>query len=546
MITSVLVLVIPLLSPGSVHAGLTPHARIYINSNSGFTKPDPVNGGGSGTQNNPYIIENWVIDASSAKGISIQNTTSYFIIRKVLIENGGSDDESYAGIYLDNVINGTIENNTCKNNFRGIKLNSSSYCTISGNTCGNCLAYEAMGISLVSSSYDNLIANTCNYNGPMPITYYQEGRGIQLEASSNYNILDGNICSNNNHNGIVLYTSSNNTVSNSTIYNNGYSGIDLYLGSNSNTIFGNNCDNTIRGINFEDTDNYNIVYNNTCTNNHPDGSDDGGHGIGLWNFCSNNTIFNNTCSGNYYGISLTSASSNNTLDNNNCSNNSDIGIYLSSSSNNTITLNYLLNNNHNAHDDGINYWDNGSAGNYWSDYTGVDNYHGENQNIPGPDGIGDTPYNILGGSNQDRYPLMSTWPAGGTTTWNVVNIFHLTLSENFWIYGGSQLLAKFYTYGGSYQDNTVLKNYAPPVHIVDNENISRPGNGAIQRVELVVVDSGGTALGTIATFETSKTIMVARIGQISAKWPFANDATKTLYVTELGTISALWPFAPTI
>jgi len=37
------------------------------------------------------------------------------------------------------------------------------------------------------------------------------------------------------------------------------------------------------------------------------------------------------------------------------------------------------------------------------------------------------------------------------------------------------------------------------VHIVDNENVSRPGNGAIQRVDLVVTDSGGTALGTIKT-----------------------------------------------
>lgn len=41
-------------------------------------------------------------------------------------------------------------------------------------------------------------------------------------------------------------------------------------------------------------------------------------------------------------------------------------------------------------------WDNGTAGNYWGDYTGVDN---------NGDGIGDTSYSI-GDGNTDIYPLM--------------------------------------------------------------------------------------------------------------------------------------------
>ena len=56
-----------------------------------------------------------------------------------------------------------------------------------------------------------------------------------------------------------------------------------------------------------------------------------------------------------------------------------------------------------------NTWDNGypSGGNYWSDYTGNDSFSGPNQDLPGSDGIGDTPYNITGytPNDQDRYPL---------------------------------------------------------------------------------------------------------------------------------------------
>jgi len=43
-----------------------------------------------------------------------------------------------------------------------------------------------------------------------------------------------------------------------------------------------------------------------------------------------------------------------------------------------------------------NFWDNGSTGNYWSDYNGID---------ANADDIGDTPY-IIDENNQDNYPLM--------------------------------------------------------------------------------------------------------------------------------------------
>ncbi len=73
-----------------------------------------------------------------------------------------------------------------------------------------------------------------------------------------------------------------------------------------------------------------------------------------------------------------------------------------SSNNNKIYHNNLYDNDQNAKDDSTNTWDDDypSGGNYWDDYNGNDN---------NGDGIGDTPYNIPGGSNKDRYPLMNPW-----------------------------------------------------------------------------------------------------------------------------------------
>jgi parallel beta-helix repeat protein len=137
--------------------------------------------------------------------------------------------------------------------------------------------------------------------------------------------------------------------------------------------------------------------------------DAGGSGAGItitadlvtiWGF----TIQNGDQSGVHVGSDHNIIFGNNIIDN-------YYGIYLASSEANSIYHNNFINNTQNAYDESDNLWDDGypSSGNYWDDYSGADIYYGPNQDIPGSDNIGDTPYIISGGSSQDKYPLMTPW-----------------------------------------------------------------------------------------------------------------------------------------
>lgn len=141
------------------------------------------------------------------------------------------------------------------------------------------------------------------------------------------------------------------------------------------------------------------------------------------NVLSGNTITNNG----YGGIYLFSPSdtwleiewTGNTISNNTIENNGYFGIKLDTTYNDVIYHNNFVNNPINAIVDGVdsylylerpNRWDDGypSGGNFWSDYTGVDEKSGPNQDQPGSDSIGDTPY-VIDDYNRDRYSLMKPW-----------------------------------------------------------------------------------------------------------------------------------------
>jgi len=125
-----------------------------------------------------------------------------------------------------------------------------------------------------------------------------------------------------------------------------------------------------------------------------------GIGIAVDAWSDNNALFGNDVTNNYYGIYLGHSCDNN-LSGNSAANN-DYGIAVGSSPSNFIFHNSFVKNANQVCTDGsINIWDDGSRGNYWSDYLT------EYPNAAEVDssGVWNTPY-IINSKNLDRYPLM--------------------------------------------------------------------------------------------------------------------------------------------
>ncbi|MCG2826062.1 MAG: right-handed parallel beta-helix repeat-containing protein, partial [Thermoplasmatales archaeon] len=210
----------PFMEPsGWEEVGLTPHAPIYINGDDDFASQAESEGWiGIGSATNPYIIENYDINAGTAHGIEIRNTNVYFIIRNCMIHDGKiSEDGVYGnyGIFFHNVKNGTVDNITSYSNFVGIYMQS-----LSNNQLINCTVYNnSEGIYLYSASNNQIIK----------CTVYDNARGIWLDNYPANNQITNSTVYNNPY-GISLYYSSNNKIVNCVVYNNGH-GLWLYYSS---------------------------------------------------------------------------------------------------------------------------------------------------------------------------------------------------------------------------------------------------------------------------------------------------------------------------
>ena len=397
----------------------------------------------SGTSVGPYYFE----------GIRIESASNGHVER--IETHGNSMDLSIR--YSSNMV---IEDNEFTNEFSGVvSLLSCNFIAIYNNT----LNTDAIGIAVQYTSNVYALTNTFSSGGftfygssashfnthyisadntvaGKPIIFIAYGHDIYLDGviaaqvivASAESVILSNLDISNVSQGIVLAYVSHAVIGDCTFTSNLYSCVKLYYCDNV-TLVGNLISDCLYYALETISSSYVTVVDNIVAGN--------GYGIVMRYRSDFAVIERNIAYDNFAAVLLYQASGGVRVLENDLSNN-DIGIFMSGSTGSQVAGNRIAMNalqgilmesgstsNTFYHNNmianvvqvaeeyaGANTWDIGypSGGNYWSDYLGVDEYSGVDQTNPGSDGIGDTPYVLMSGS-QDDYPLMFPYGSEPTT-----------------------------------------------------------------------------------------------------------------------------------
>jgi parallel beta-helix repeat protein len=245
-----------------------------------------------------------------------------------------------------------------------------------------------------SHSFNNKIIN--NKISNLPSTGIILGQGSEI--SSNNLIMD-NVLSQLGECGMCVHGSSNKIDGN--IIDSCQTGIDLtysygnVISNNDITVIGNRIPESPDKALMEPCDAIRMSHcsNNFIVNNEI--SDAGYSGILMWGLSNNNIVEGNRIFSSYHGIFILYSSDHNRVTGNEIVSTISESIMLDDSSQNLIFSNNFIDCGALPYDTGINTWDDGHKGNYWSTYMGKD---------ANEDGVGDQPYGIST-SSLDNYPL---------------------------------------------------------------------------------------------------------------------------------------------
>ncbi len=363
-----------------------------ITNGSGTSYISQLTGGGFFCLGSSPCLKNNIISqnfAANGSAVACVEAAAPLIDNNRIDNNSAGSTGAVYGIGSSPVITG---NEICANMGSGIFLEDSDNCIISGNDVslnGRC-GIRIIGEELLPVTGYLVTMNTVSSNSEHGILLHHVNDSTFTDNTACFNLCTqgifvcysdgnhfaGNTCSNNSRQGIALGYSDNNTVTENTCNSNLDDGIPVCYSRN-NVVTDNTCNgNVMHGVHLKDSSDC-LVSGNSFSGNKG--------GIQIRTSC-NNTICNNASSANNYGIRV--------HDN---------------SHGNSFYHNLFDNPEYNVRDEcGSNLWDAGypKGGNYWGDYTGLDLFSGPDQDLPGPDGIGDTTYNIPTVDSQDCYPLM--------------------------------------------------------------------------------------------------------------------------------------------
>jgi len=276
---------------------------IQIPSDLGFEVLADQNGWpGSGTEDDPFIIEDYAIDGEGSNfPIHIEDVRVHFIIRNNRFYNADRNSRAtsdHSGIYLSNTTNGIIRDNEMELNSYGLLVEESFGNIIEDNTALN----NHVGFHLLSSE-DNKLENNVASKYSHPVY----GDGVLLEGSEENTIVNNQVVNNNNgimvrdshnnefrenlarHNsrGIRLHRSEMNQIKESEVSHNNFYGIDL-LGSDNNELV---------QIESNNNDNHGIYIRNSEQNLIDDSELKANRGNGIRFFSAqNNTVLDNKIS----------------------------------------------------------------------------------------------------------------------------------------------------------------------------------------------------------------------------------------------------------